>query len=123
MSRRTRRAAAAAVACLALAPAATAAGTFPGLPGNWTHAEINVTVNGESHTLVYDRGRIRSVAPDSLVLREADGSVVTVPVDVATVVTVDGVRRRLRAVRVGMFAVTRRVDGAAADRVWATTTR
>jgi len=118
MSRRTRRAAAVVVACLALAPAATAGGNFPGLPGNWSHAEINVTIAGQPHTLIYDRGRVKSASPTELVVREIDGSVVTVAVTPTTIVEVDGVRRRMRAVQRGYLAIARRVDGGSADHIW-----
>jgi hypothetical protein len=120
MSSRARRAAAVAATCLALAPAATAGGNFPGLPGNWSHAEINVTVAGQPHTMIYDRGRVKSASPTELVLRELDGSVVSIAVTPATIVEVDGVRRRMRAVQRGYLAIARRVDGGSADHLWVT---
>lgn len=100
--------------------ASTAVGArFPGLPPgtNWSHAEVNVIVRRQPHTLVYDRGRIQTLSGTSLVLRELDGSLVTVEVSPTAVVTIDGQMGSLSGVRLPAAAVTLRVDGAAAVRV------
>ena len=90
---------------------------FPKLPGNWSHAEINVDVKGTPHTLILDRGRIVQANPSQLTLREADGSMVTVPLAPTTMYTWRGVGVRRQIVRRGLVAVTMRVDEGAAVRV------
>ena len=120
MSRRTRRAAAVVVACLALAPAATAGGNFPGLPGNWSHAEINVTIKRIPHTLILDRGRIVQASSTQLTLREADGSLVVVPLAESTIVVLYNRPATVLDLRKRMNAQTMRIDGGAAVRVRAT---
>ena len=87
------------------------------LPPGWTHAEVNVTVRGTSHTLIYDRGRVQSVSAAAVVLRELDGSVVTVTLSSSTRVFVDGSRAGIAAVQPGMRAQTVRVDGGAAKQL------
>jgi len=105
---------------LALAGVAAAAGT-PGpiasLPPGWSHAEVNVTINGETHTLIYDRGRVQSATSSSLVLKERDGSVVTIPVGPKTRVRVNGQPASLADVQQGYFASTLRIDGGPAQLV------
>src|SRR5262249_25113477 len=59
---------------------------FPKLGGAWSHAEINVKIAKQLHTLILDRGRIVQLAPDSITIREADGTMQTVAVDSTTVV-------------------------------------
>ena len=90
---------------------------FPELPGNWSHAEINVKLRGTPHTLILDRGRIVQAGPLELTLREADGSIVTVPLATTTTYTWRGIGVRRQAVRRGLFALTMRVDQGAAVRV------
>jgi hypothetical protein len=109
----------AAVASLAVAAGAGAAGDDPigRFPAGWSHAEINVTQNGVSHTLIYDRGRVQSVSPSAVVLKERDGSVVTVPVSSATVVRVNGQLATLAQVKKRYQATTLRVDGGAATQL------
>ena len=103
----------------AAAAGAAAGPRFPGLPPgtNWSHAEVNVIVRHQPHTLVYDRGRIQSLSGTTLTLRELDGSLVTVEVSPTAVVTIDGQMGSLSGVRLPAAAVTLRVDGAAAVRV------
>jgi len=120
MSRGPFAAAVAAVAVwLAVAAGAGAAGGDPigQFPAGWSHAEINVTQNGASHTLIYDRGRVQSVSPTAIVLKERDGSVVTVPVSSATVVRVNGQPATLAQVKRRFQATTLRVDGGAATQL------
>jgi hypothetical protein len=109
-----RTVAAALVAASAAVGAAGAAGGGPALPPGWTHAEINFTAGGISHTLILDRGRVQSVSATGLALREQDGSVVDIPVSAQTKVRVNGRLASLAAVRVGFQAQARRVDGGAA---------
>jgi hypothetical protein len=106
----------AAAAALAIAAGAGAAGGDPigRFPAGWSHAEINVTQNGVSHTLIYDRGRVQSVSATNVVLRERDRSIVTIPVSAATKVRVDGQAASLADVQPGYLAMTLRVDGGAA---------
>ena len=114
--------------CLAAAGAALAfaapgsPASIPGLgrlPAGWTHAEINVTIRRVPHTLVVNRGTVQVVASDSLTLREADGSVVVVPVDSSTQILINGQTASLTALRVGATALTEQLDGGAAQLVQA----
>lgn len=107
-----------AVAALGSAGAAGAPGeTFP---AGWSHAEINVTQGGVSHTLIYDRGRVQQVSPTELVIRERDNSVVMVPVSPQTVVKVNGRPATVAQIKKRFQATTLRVDGGAATLVRAT---
>ena len=102
-----------AAAALACASAAFAYN----LPPGWSHAEINVTINGQPHTLVLDRGKVRAVSSSYLVLRERDGSIVTIRVNAKTKVRVDGVLTTIDAVHVRDTATTERIDGGPARSV------
>jgi hypothetical protein len=96
--------------------------SFPGLgslPNGWTHAEINVTVGGTPHTLVLNTGRVQDASASSLTLREADGSVVVVPVSPSTQVVVNGQPGSIASVVPGALAMTLQVDGNPAQRVQA----
>ena len=75
----------AALSLSGLAGAAGAAGVppFPRLPGTWSHAEINVTLNKKPHTLSLDRGKITKVSGTQLTLREKTGDVVSIVVGAA----------------------------------------
>ena len=108
---------------LSLAGVAGAASVppFPRLPGTWSHAEINVTLNRKPHTLILDRGRITKVSPTQLTLRERDGSIVVVPLSASAIVVVDGYPSTIYALKRTMNAQTMRIDGGAAVRVRATT--
>jgi hypothetical protein len=91
---------------------------FPNLPGNWSHAEINVKIKGVPHTLVLDRGRITQIARTQLRLRESDGNVVTIPLAPSTMVTYRGaLRRTMPAPRRGFYVETMVIDSGAAVRV------
>jgi hypothetical protein len=57
---------------------------------NLVRADIALVVNGSLHLVRIDRGRVKSVAADSIDLRERDGSVVTLPVAVTATVRVNG---------------------------------
>jgi hypothetical protein len=120
LNHRVRIGAAALVAAAALTGTAFAGGFQDQLPAGWSHAEINVTdKRGVSHTIILDRGRVQSVSAAAIVLRERDGSVVTVPVNPQTKVRVNGTAASLSGVRAGFRAFTFRVDGGAAKRVGA----
>ena len=101
-----------------LAAAAGAAGGPLGpigsLPAGWSHAQINVVIRHQPHTLTYDRGRVQSVTPTTLTLRERDNVVVTVPVAAATRVVFAGRPVTLAQIRPRMLAITVSVDGAPA---------
>jgi hypothetical protein len=102
------------------AGAALAADPTAGLPPGWSHAEINVILNGKPHTLIFDRGKVMSVDASTLTLKERDGSIVAIPVGPRTVVRVDGRLGSLSLVQPGFSALTRRVDGGPAKLVRAT---
>ena len=108
---------AATATALTVTAAALAGGPIDSLPRGWSHAEINVTVNGTPHTLIFDRGRVQSASASAIVLRERDRSVVTVPVNGRTRVWINGQPGSLSDVQPGFFAVTVRVDGGAAKKV------
>jgi len=94
---------------------------FPTLAGDWSHAEINVKIKGNPHTLVLDRGRLVIALPRHLAIRET-GSPQAVIVDMtaATIVTINGIRARPRQLARGMTVETMGIDGGPAVRVRAT---
>lgn len=112
-----------------LALAATAAGAaagarggppppqFPPLPGQWTHTTINRRIRGEWHTLILDRGRIVQVGAKKMTLLESDGTSVTIPLDVGTIVQPQGLGLTVFDLRRGMGVDAMRIDGGAAVRV------
>src|SRR5262245_4549781 len=102
-------AAATAVAVAAVGSAGAAGDGGERFPAGWSHAEINVTQGGVSHTLIYDRGRVQQVTPTALVLRELDNSVVTIEVSPQTVVKVNGRPATLAQVKKRFQATTLRV--------------
>jgi len=124
--RRAAAAAAAAVIAVAVSPAAWAAARgqnpppFPRLPGGWSHAEINVRIARQPHTLILDRGRLVMVGQAQVELLESDGSLVTVPLSPATIITVNGRPGAWFDLRRRMIGVTMRIDGGAAVRLRAT---
>jgi hypothetical protein len=116
------------VIALALVPAAAGAATarkgpppFPQLPGDWSHAEINVKIKGVPHTLILDRGRIVRVTATGITLRAPDGTKPTIPISATTEITFGRGRAHFAvgpaALRRGLFALTMRIDGGAAVRV------
>jgi hypothetical protein len=90
---------------------------IPAVAGNWSHAEINVKIRGVPHTLILDRGRIALVSTTQLTLREADGSVVTIPLSPSTLIVFRGFGLRPVFLRRGLFAVAMRIDDGAAVRL------
>ena len=114
------------LAALSLSALAGAAGAapvppFPHLPGTWSHAEINVTLQKKPHTLTLDRGKVTKVTGTQLTLRERDGSIVVVPISASAIVTVNGVQSTIYSLRRKMNAQTMQIDGGPAVRVRATT--
>ena len=91
------------------------------LPPGWSHAEVNVVIKGQPHTLTYDRGRVLSVGPSSLTLKERDGSVVTITVSSSTVITIAGRPGSLAQIRPLEQAMTISMDGGSATTVTVTT--
>jgi hypothetical protein len=115
----------AALSLLAFAGAAAAGARggppqFPKLAGRWSHAEINVTIGRQQHTLVLDHGQITRVGPNQIVLRRFDGTVATIPVDDSTIVTLAGAPTDVTGLRKREYAETMIVDDGAAVRVKAT---
>lgn len=106
-----------------LACAGTAAGAgggppqIPRIPGTWSHAEINVTIKKVPHTLIVDRGKIVEITTTTLTLREGAGHLETIPLNVQTIVNLDGAPATISNLRRRMTATTLRVDGGAAVRV------
>jgi hypothetical protein len=93
---------------------------IPRIPGTWSHAEINVTIKRQPHTLILDRGRVSQVTTSQITVREGAGGNVAIPVSAQTIVTLDGRRASITDLRRRMFATTMRVDGGDAVRVRAT---
>jgi hypothetical protein len=111
-----------AVAAIAAAVSATAALAAPAppigsLPPGWSHAEINVVIRHRAHTWILDRGRVQSVSPSSIVLRERGGAVVEVPVAATTTIRINGRLGSLVEIRRGAMAITARLDGGPATLV------
>jgi hypothetical protein len=111
------------VALLAIAaPSATAASTakippFPNIPGNWSHAELNVTINGKPHTLILDRGRIVQLSATQLTLLERDKTTVVETLNPQAIVRIYGYPATIYMLRRGMNATTMRIDGGPAVRI------
>jgi hypothetical protein len=101
------------LAALALATAGGAAQILrgPNLPPGWSHAEINVVVRHQPHTLTYDRGRVQIVTASSLTLKERDGTVWTINVAPTATITIGGSPAQLSQVRPREIATTIAVDG------------
>jgi hypothetical protein len=87
------------------------------LPPGWSHAEVNVVIKGQPHTLTYDRGKVLSVGPASLTLKERDGSVVTITVSSSTAITIAGHPGALAQIRPFEQAMTISMDGGSATTV------
>ena len=105
-----------AVAALALAGAGSAATILrgPNLPPGWSHAEINVVIRRQPHTLTYDRGNVQLVTANSLTLKERDGTIWTINVAPTATITIDGSPAQLSQVRPREIATTIAIDGAPA---------
>jgi hypothetical protein len=83
----------------------------PKLPAGWSRAQINVVIKRVPHTITYDHGRITTVSPTSLTLKEPDGSVVTIVVNTSTKVTIDGRPASIAQVKRSETATVASVDG------------
>lgn len=90
---------------------------FPKLGGAWSHAEINVRIGKQLHTLILDRGKIVQLAPDSLTLREADGTMQSIPVDSSTIVNGIGRVQTIADLKKKITVQTMRIDGGTAVRL------
>ena len=90
---------------------------IPNLPGKWSHAEINVKIQGIPHTLILDRGRITQVSDTLLTLREAPGGAVQIPLAPTTLIAFRGFGLHPVVMRKGLYAVAMRIDDGAAVRV------
>jgi len=75
-----------------------------------SRAEIVVTIAGVPHVFRIDRGRARSVGPDAIELLERDGTIVSIPVNPAGRIRVNGRAAPLTAIRRGATVTTVR-DG------------
>jgi hypothetical protein len=112
------------VALAALACTATAVARpgprippFPSLAGQWSHAEINVTIKRVPHTLILDQGRITKVSQTEITLLEPDGTLAVVGLSPQTIVQIRGLRRGISVLRRRMLVQTMRIDDGAAVRV------
>jgi hypothetical protein len=116
----------AALSLLACAGVTTATGAggapplFPRLAGAWSHAEINVTIKKQQHTLILDRGKITQISPTQLTLHRRDGTTAVIQLSQQTLVVIDGVPAPSIDLRRKMSADTMKIDGGAAVRVRAT---
>jgi hypothetical protein len=90
---------------------------FPKVAGTWWHAEINVRIKREYHTLVLDRGRIVQVSPTQMTVRERDGSLVPVALNDQTLVVIRGRAASVAALRLRMDVQAMRIDDGPAVRV------
>jgi hypothetical protein len=86
----------------------------PNLPAGWSHASINVVVRHVPHTFTYDHGHVVAVSPSSLMLREPDGSIVTIGIDSSTIVRIAGRTASIAQVHRLDTATTVTVDGGTA---------
>jgi hypothetical protein len=99
-----------------LASAGSAPPAFPKL-ANFTHAEINVRIAKQPHTLILNLGRIVSVDPTQIVLIESDGSTWPVPLSPTTRITLNGRPAIALQLRRRLLVETMQIDGGAAVRV------
>jgi hypothetical protein len=90
---------------------------FPRFGGSWSHAEINVRIKREYHTLVLDNGRIVQVSPAQMTLRERDGSLVTIALSDQTLVTIRGHAASVYELQRKMQVQAMRIDDGPAVRV------
>jgi hypothetical protein len=99
-----------------LASAGSAPPAFPKL-ANFTHAEINVRIAKQPHTLILNLGRVVSVDATQIVLVESDDSMWTVPISATTRITLNGRPAIALQLRRRLFVETMQIDGGAAVRV------
>lgn len=72
------------------------------------------------HDFLLDHGRLKQVNGANLIIREADGTVVTVPTSTFARVKVNGKPASYAQLRKGMMATTMRDGDKPADQIWAT---
>ena len=108
----------AAVATAVLIPASRGQALTESLVGpGFVRAEVIVKRAGVVQSVRLDRGRVRMFDRSSLLLREVDGTLVTVPIGPTTRFHLGGRRVGYAAIRRGMVATTRRVNDQPADQV------
>jgi hypothetical protein len=91
------------------------------LGGRMVRAEIALrSVDGVLHDYLLDHGRIKQLGPASLMLREVDGTIVTINVSATAHVTLNGQSASFAQLRKGMMATTMRDGDTPADSVYAT---
>ena len=90
---------------------------FPKLAGTWSHAEINVKIKREYHTLVLDNGRIAQITPSQMTLRERDGSLVPIALNDQTLVVIRGRAAFVSDLQRKMNVQVMRIDDGPAVRV------
>jgi len=90
---------------------------FPNLGAGWSHAEINVRIARQPHTLILDLGRVVLADPSQLVLRESDGSLVTVALAPTTRIILNGQPATSADLGRGLIAATMRIDNLASAAV------
>lgn len=79
-----------------------------------TSAQVSVEVGGAAQVIRIDHGTVGAIASGSVTLREADGRAVTVPIDAATRVTLDGEPVPASRIATGDEAIVVRRDGSPA---------
>lgn len=91
--------------------------------GKMLRAEIGLkSADGVIHDYFLDRGRIKQVTALAVVLREADGNIVTVPTAPFIRVKINGKDASYTQLRRGMMATTMHDRDKPADQIWATGT-
>jgi hypothetical protein len=94
---------------------------FPSLPGTWSHAEINVSINKKPHTLILDRGKVTKVSGTELTIHRRDGTNVAVPLSPSAIVVINKRAATIYALKKRMNVQTMRIDEGPAVRIRATT--
>jgi hypothetical protein len=91
---------------------------FPKL-ANFTHAEINVRIAKQPHTLILNLGRITAVDPAlaSITIVESDHSVWTIPLSPTTKITLNGRFAIAAELHKRLLVETMQIDGGAAVRI------
>ncbi len=90
---------------------------FPKLPAGSWHAEYNVKIGKQLHTLIIDRGRIVQVSLDQMTLLEPDGTRQVIPLSLETIVQPKRLRLTTASLRRGLVVDAMRIDEGAAVRV------
>jgi hypothetical protein len=107
---------AAAPSGLAANPNAAAGSNQPAAHNsNSTKAKPPSAGNSSSHAEQIDQGVVQSIAGGTVILKELDGSAVSIPVDQGTVILVDGRQGDLRNVKPGFVAIAKWKPGGTAQ--------